>query len=50
MLIAAAPALGPANAMAVGHGKERPAKNENPEHGQHQKNYTHGQTVLTTSI
>jgi hypothetical protein len=40
MLTAAAPALGLANAMAVGLGQERPATNENPEHGQHPKQHT----------
>jgi len=30
--------------------KERLAKNKNPEHGQHQKNSTRGQTVLTIPI
>jgi hypothetical protein len=39
MLIAAAPALGLANTMAVGLGKERLATNENPEHGQHPKQH-----------
>jgi hypothetical protein len=39
MLIAAAPALRLANTMAIGLGKKRLAKNENPEHGQHPKQH-----------
>jgi hypothetical protein len=39
MLIAAAPALGLANAVAIGLGKKRLAKNENPKHGQYLKQH-----------